>query len=73
MFNEARVYGFSYLQQINSNYTLYGNGLRRLIIPRGQYGQLIAYVIRGSEIEPLSWEEVKANHPINNSLEKILA
>ena len=72
MHHEARVYGFSYLQSINSDYTLYGNGLRRLIIPKGQYGQMLAYVIKGGEIEPLSWEEIKANHPMNSGLEKIL-
>ena len=72
MFHEARVYGFSYLQSINSDYALYGNGLRRLIIPKGQCGQIIAYVIKGADIELLSWDEVKANHPMNSSLEKIL-
>jgi hypothetical protein len=73
MFNEARVYGFSFLQQINNNYSLYGNGLRRLMIPRGEHGQMIAYVIKGDDIELLSWEDIKSNHPINQGLEKILA
>ena len=72
MHHEARVYGFEFLNSINKTYSLYGNGLRRLIVPRGTNGQMIAYVIKGADIELLSWNEVKANHPMNSGLEKIL-
>jgi len=72
MDQEARNYGYSFLQKINERFRLYGNGHRRLIVPSSHYGEVIAYVIKGGEIELMSWDEVKRDHPKNPSLEEML-
>jgi len=60
---EVKKYGFEFLQRINQNYSLYGNGSRRVIV--GSDG-IISYIISGSDIEPFSWDIFKQNSPVHS-------
>jgi hypothetical protein len=60
---EAKRYNYEFLQNINQQYQLYGNGARRLIIHKNGIGEIIAYVIMGTQQEPVSWKFLKTTHP----------
>ena len=72
---EAKHYGYSFLQKINKKFDLYGYGHRRLIIPSTPLPTpstdgIISYAIIGGDIEPMPWEQIKTNHPNNAALEE---
>lgn len=69
---EAQEYNFNFLREINNNYHLYGNGCQRLVVPLIEGKQTIAYVIKGCKVELLSWDAVKAIHPRNLNIEKLV-
>jgi len=63
---EAKKYGFNFLQRINEYYSLYGNGLRRIIVNHRGEGDIFSYIICGNDIEPFSWNIFKNNSPVHS-------
>ena len=63
---EAKKYGFEFLQKINQDYSLYGNANRRVIAHHKGEGEIISYVICGTEIELFSWNLFKKDSPVHS-------